>query len=121
MQEAALRKPALALVPLEPQQTFGGKEAHAAFPHLVAGTRWRVTFRGTCEPDDVTLLLDMHGRKFLQIDPGDYGKVTAVYTSKNGWGHLARSFSFEAKEFSGQTGRENFMRLATRLETIELL
>ncbi|HWB34063.1 MAG TPA: hypothetical protein VG753_01975 [Candidatus Paceibacterota bacterium] len=108
-------------MPIEPRKVFSGEDANRAHSDLKPGTRWRITFRGSCEPDDVTLLLDMHGRKFLQIDPGDYGKVAAVYTSKNGWGHLARSFSFEAKELSCQTGRENFMRLAKRLETIELL
>jgi hypothetical protein len=99
-----------------------GKGILPLLQELKPGDEVQVTFKDTCEPDDVTLLFDMRGRGFIEFAKWDNNDrhIAAVYTSKNGWGHLPRSFTLVIRNLSSATSREHLQRLARRFVQVGL-
>lgn len=105
----------------EPAVVLSGDQIEGTFwPWLMSGKWVRATFKDTCEPDDITRLVDMRDRRFIKFAPQSEGNVTAVYISQDGWGNLSRSFSFQILDNTSASAREKFSGIARRLHKLEI-
>jgi hypothetical protein len=106
----------------EPKPTAvlsGGQIEGSFWSYLMKGKWVRVTFKDTCQPDDVDKLIDMRNRRFVELTSQSQRNVAAVYIAQDGWGNLSRSFTFRIVDDSG-SARDKINGLARRLETLEI-
>ena len=79
-----------------------------------------LTFNGSWGPDLANRLVNMRERKFIELAKDCYNNLKAVYMSKNGWGHLPRSFNVKVLDITSFSGWESFRALSKHVERVDL-